>query len=594
MTLRLGVWARKFASCGHATRAQIWLRVCLAVVVVSAEVAAQEATLWHHNGSTVALSAAGARRQFHYQTPSADLLEIGVQPRTLLFDGRRDRDKYTGTAYVFSKVCGALPYAVTGPVSPDQRGVAMYGKAPIVDSSCRVVRHRDDVLIFNLSSVAQTSTGQSDAEQYAVQQRPPNQQAHDIEYERFLQQWQACFDGAQNTDVGIGACNSALSIQRGSLDDRVRLSQRRLELVRRWQQLTGQRPIGVQGASGANSPTNGLGTRSCGGGCSWCDTTTGVCVIPSDGPRLAESRTASFEEENKRNAFNPMNDPAFQRAVALALAAAAMLIAFLWMRYGLESARREVSPGTTERPEVAPEAARMFDASAEAHAANQVSSLPGEVPARNSPEPDNLVLPPSQPMALKLKRSERRHLTGKIIFMLDARVGLNAEAHALIKKYRLGNRIVYESGAREKHRDATKGHLESTREHPSLSDGAAAQFLGLGKTFYRLFRASVSATMAALSLRITVDSLIRGVHVWPTASRTSMPSPKRAASNTPNGWLPGTRENAAPTKAVRKQSSRRQATSYRLRRGCRLPRYPRPRPLALSKTRRRRLDPGTT
>jgi hypothetical protein len=30
---------------------------------------------------------------------------------------------------------------------------------------------------------------------------------------------------------------------------------------------------------------------------------------------------------------------------------------------------------------------------------------------------------------------------------------------------------------------------------------------------YRLGRASVSAAMAALSLRITVDSLIRGVHV---------------------------------------------------------------------------------
>jgi hypothetical protein len=37
--------------------------------------------------------------------------------------------------------------------------------------------------------------------------------------------------------------------------------------------------------------------------------------------------------------------------------------------------------------------------------------------------------------------------------------------------------------------------------------------LGVGKTFYRLARAGISATMAGLSLRITVYSLMRGVHV---------------------------------------------------------------------------------
>ncbi|KGJ65548.1 hypothetical protein LUI11_32200 [Bradyrhizobium diazoefficiens] len=510
MTLELGVWAREFASCGRAARAQIWLCVCLAVVLVSAEVAPQEATLWQHNGSIVALSATGARRQFHYRTPSADLLEIGVQPRTLLFDGRRDRDKYTGTAYVFSRVCGALPYAVAGPVSPDQRAVTMYGKAPVVDSSCRVLGHRDDVLVFSLSSIAQTNTGQSDAEQI-VEQRPPNQQAHDIEYERFLQHWQACFGGAQNTDAGISACDSALSIQRGSVDDRIKLWQRRLELIGRWKQLTGKEPIGDQRTTSSN-PNSAAGTRSCGSGCSWCDTTTGVCLIPSDGPRPAEGKTTSFREENKRSAFNPMSDAAFQSVVALV--AAAILIGFLWVRYGLESARSEVSLGTAERSEVLPDqAARMFDASMRAHAADQTPLTSGGARARNSPELDNHVLPPSQPMALKLKRSERLHLTGKVVFMLDARMDLNAEAHALVKKYRLGNRIVYESQARERHRNATKEHLESTRDQPSWSDGMNAQLLGVGKTFYRLARASVSATMAALSLRITVDSLIRGEHV---------------------------------------------------------------------------------
>jgi hypothetical protein len=113
---------------------------CLAVIAIAADGAAQGAsTRWDHNGSLVSLSATGARRQFHYESPAADLLQIGVQPGTLLFDGRRDGNKYSGTAYVFSKVCGARAYAVVGPVSPDQRAVTMYGKAPTVNSSCRVI-----------------------------------------------------------------------------------------------------------------------------------------------------------------------------------------------------------------------------------------------------------------------------------------------------------------------------------------------------------------------------------------------------------------------------------------------------------------------
>jgi hypothetical protein len=43
------------------------------------------------------------RRQFYYQAPGADFLEFGVQSGTLLFEGRRNRNQYSGTAYVFSK-----------------------------------------------------------------------------------------------------------------------------------------------------------------------------------------------------------------------------------------------------------------------------------------------------------------------------------------------------------------------------------------------------------------------------------------------------------------------------------------------------------
>lgn len=506
MTLQLGVWASQFASFGHACCLRI---LCLAATVVAAEAAAQEATLWHHNGSIVALSANGARRQFHYRTPAADLVEAGVQPKTLLFDGRRDGNKYTGTAYVFSRVCGALPYAVAGPVSPDQRGVTMYGKAPIVDSSCSVIAHRDDVLIFSLSFAAQTADRNYE-EQNTLQQSVQNQQTTDIEYERFLQQWRVCFADAQSLDVGIHACDSALSIQRGSLDDRVKLWQRRLELVPR--QLAGK---ASQQTSGGSSPNSNSSPQSCGTGCSWCDTTTGLCIVPGDGP-ASGARTASSVDEKKATSVDEKRTTSIYRANEAALqtvaglVVAALLACILWVRYGLANALTESGSSTTSQQSkaVLDQAAGKFDGTPD-----QLVAIAGEESASESPEAANVLLPPAQFMALKLKRSERRHLTGKIIFMLDARMDLNAEAHALIKRYGLGTRLVYESQTRERHKEATKEHLESTRDHPSWSAGPNAQLLGTGKTFYRLARAAVSATMAALSLRITVDGLIRGVHV---------------------------------------------------------------------------------
>src|SRR5437016_4979405 len=120
-------------------------------------------SIWDHNGSAVYLSADGAGRRFYYQAPRAGLQEVGVQPGNLLFDGRRDGNRYSGTAYVFSKSCGGLAYAVSGPVSSDQRSVTMYGKAPTVSTNCRVVGYRDDVLVFTFSSSSAIAKAPEDA-----------------------------------------------------------------------------------------------------------------------------------------------------------------------------------------------------------------------------------------------------------------------------------------------------------------------------------------------------------------------------------------------------------------------------------------------
>jgi hypothetical protein len=125
-------------------------------------------------------------------------------------------------------------------------------------------------------------------------------------------------------------------------------------------------------------------------------------------------------------------------------------------------------------------------------------------------------IPSSSPptaLRLKLRRSQRSSVMGKVIFALDARMELSGEETHLVQKYRLGSDLIYDSANREKYSQAAQAHLEMTRGGPSLTDSASAQMLGAGKTLYRIARGGISAAAASLSLRVTIDSLIRGVHV---------------------------------------------------------------------------------
>jgi hypothetical protein len=116
-------------------------------------------------------------------------------------------------------------------------------------------------------------------------------------------------------------------------------------------------------------------------------------------------------------------------------------------------------------------------------------------------------------MQLKLKRSQRSSFGGKVIYILDARIAILEEDRQLVEKYRLGDLVIYDSTGRKKHDEALRERLESTKEGPSVRDSAEKQLLGLGRTLGRFALAGLSATMASLSLRVTVYSLIKGVHV---------------------------------------------------------------------------------
>jgi hypothetical protein len=147
-----------------------------------------------------------------------------------------------------------------------------------------------------------------------------------------------------------------------------------------------------------------------------------------------------------------------------------------------------------------------------ADAANEIK-LPAVVPEVTQAQP---TIPPLQTMALKLKRSQKQGLSGAIIYILDARMDVPADTRDHIRKHRLGGRLVYESEARQKHRANAIGRAAASADAASgvgfiPTPGKVGK--GLLKTAWNLGRAGVSAARASLALRITVDSLIAGVHV---------------------------------------------------------------------------------
>jgi hypothetical protein len=104
---------------------------------------------WTHNGSVMTLSSNGDSRRFVYQQPREGMLDVGVSPGTTLFEGSRQGNRYSGTAYIFSPGCNPAPYAVSGTVSNDERTIVMRGKAPRINDGCGIKGYRNDTLVFN-------------------------------------------------------------------------------------------------------------------------------------------------------------------------------------------------------------------------------------------------------------------------------------------------------------------------------------------------------------------------------------------------------------------------------------------------------------
>ena len=115
--------------------------------------AAQADSCWNHNGSLMRLVAQGNNRWFYYENPRRVLRNAGVRPGTLLFNGVKRGNSYSGTSRVFSKWCNApLEYYVQGPVSSSQTRVTIRGTRDVYASGCRNTgRQKRDTLVFTYS-----------------------------------------------------------------------------------------------------------------------------------------------------------------------------------------------------------------------------------------------------------------------------------------------------------------------------------------------------------------------------------------------------------------------------------------------------------
>ena len=111
---------------------------------------AEAASCWWHNGSLMRLEASGNQRWMYYERPRQVLRNAGVRRGTLLFNGRKNGNWYSGTARRFSKFCPGTPleYFVEGPVSQNQLRVTVHGVRNVYRRCRDTGRKAQDTLVF--------------------------------------------------------------------------------------------------------------------------------------------------------------------------------------------------------------------------------------------------------------------------------------------------------------------------------------------------------------------------------------------------------------------------------------------------------------
>ena len=114
---------------------------------------ANAASCWDHNGSLMRLEASGNQRWIYYERPRSVLRKAGVRKGTLLFNGVKNGNWYSGTARRFSKYCPGNPltYSVEGPVASNQLRITVEGNREVARRCVGTGRMAWDTLVFTYS-----------------------------------------------------------------------------------------------------------------------------------------------------------------------------------------------------------------------------------------------------------------------------------------------------------------------------------------------------------------------------------------------------------------------------------------------------------
>lgn len=105
---------------------------------------------WVADNSLFYLEPLGSAREFIFAEPTEDMIKLGARPGDLLFEGRKNGDRYEGKAYHYLGACRdrRIVYEVSGPIILDLT-IELAGKVPRMDlTSCKQARAVDDQLLF--------------------------------------------------------------------------------------------------------------------------------------------------------------------------------------------------------------------------------------------------------------------------------------------------------------------------------------------------------------------------------------------------------------------------------------------------------------
>lgn len=120
----------------------------------------------------------------------------------------------------------------------------------------------------------------------------------------------------------------------------------------------------------------------------------------------------------------------------------------------------------------------------------------------------------SKQIEVVISRSQRFNWLNRVVFMVDARMGMSIEQYSLMRKYRLGRTIVFDSARRERQNELARTHLELAREGKSQTICLwREEWRGIFRRLWYLIRALVSLLLGFLFIRVTLAKLIKGAHV---------------------------------------------------------------------------------